>query len=206
MVSVANADTFLYQGPSSITGTATIHLSGVPGSTVDLTVYTGENNFTFGSDPQTYGYCVDLQAEAGNGNATKTDTSTINGGLTIGYLLNKYAPLFHATGNKQGATALQLAIWDLEYESGSSMQAPPAYSIDLTGGHFTATNIKVDGSSYDPSSYLALFNADIGNTDLATRYAGASGSIQSFASPVPEPATIAALAIGAAGLLRRRRR
>jgi len=206
-VSAVYADSFLYQGPGPITGTATVHLSGVPGSAVNETVYTGENWFTFGTDPKTYGYCVDLQSNAGNGTATRTDTSTITGGGSIGYLINKYAPIFHATGNKQGAAALQLAIWDLEYETpAGDMQPAAAYAIDMNSGHFTASNFKVDGVTFDPSSYLTTFSSELSNSEFATRYAGLNGSIQSFAAPVPEPTTIAALAIGAMGMLRRRRR
>lgn len=206
-VSAVYADSFLYQGAGPVNGTATIHLSGVPGSTVNETVYTGENWFTFGSELKTYGYCVDLQANAGNGTATKTDTSTITAGGSIGFLVNKYAPIFHATADKKGATALQLAIWDLEYDTAAGdIMASSLYNINIGSGHFTASNIKVDGSSFDPTSYFATFNADLGNSAFATRYAGINGSIQSFAAPVPEPTTIAALAVGAMGVLRRRRR
>lgn len=208
-VAFASADSFLYQGPGAAKGTATVHLSGVPGNTVDLTVYIGENLFTYGLEAQNYGYCVDLQSAAGNGQATKGDTSNLTGGGAIGYLLNKYAPTFHTTTNKQGAAALQLAIWDLLYENDpGNFQVTNGYNFTMNSGHFTATNIKIDGSSYDPTAYLAMFQADLGQNGTATVYRGAAGSIQSFASPnpVPEPATLAALAVGAAGMLRRRKR
>ena len=205
----ASADTFLYQGMAPNHGTAKIHLSGSVGS-YDGNVYIGENKFTYGSEPQTYGYCVDILHAAGNGQAFKSDTGSLNGGATIGYLLQKYAPTFHDNVDKKGSAALQLAIWDILYEAPTgNIQATTAYSINLNAGNFKADTIKVDGSTFDPSTYFAMFNADLGGSAITTRFEGHTGtSMQSFASaaPVPEPATLAALAVGAVGLLRRRKR
>jgi hypothetical protein len=200
---VSQADTFTYLGPNSTHGQAHVTLSGVPGPTVNMTVITGENRFKYGSEAERYGYCVDLQSMAGNGGATKTNTLSLNAGLTIGHLLHAYAPTIHATGDKHGATALQLAIWDLLYDSADGNMVQNTHQISLTGGNFKANNIKVNGVAFDPTAYFNMFESGFNEWGVGDVYSGA-GSIQSFAT-VPEPASIAALAVGAAALLRRRK-
>ena len=199
-----HAETFTYLGPNSTHGQAHITLSGVPGSPVNLTVITGENMFKYGFEAATYGYCVDLQAMAGNGSAWKGSTASLNAGQTIGHLLQEYAPQIHATGDKYGATALQLAIWDLLYDTPTGPSAQNNQAISLTSGHFKADNIKVNGVAFDPSAYFAAFQSGFDESGLADVYHGTNQSIQSFAA-VPEPASIAALAVGAAAQLRRRK-
>ncbi|MBC8064067.1 MAG: PEP-CTERM sorting domain-containing protein [Chlorobia bacterium] len=199
-----NAQSFQFLGAGAAHGQAHIQLSGVPGSPVDLNVLAGENNFQFGTDPQTYGYCVDLQAMAGNGPATKTDTSLLNAGFTIGYLLQTYAPVYHASVDKHGATALQLAIWDLLYDSPTGPNAPNNLTFNMGLGNFKADTIKVNGVAFDPTPYFTTFQSSLNGSDLATLYKSNSGSIQSFAA-VPEPASLIALALGGAALLRRRK-
>ena len=197
------ADTFTYLGPNSTHGQAHITLSGVPGSGVNLTVITGENRFKYGSEAERYGYCVDLQSMAGNGGATKTNTLSLNAGLTIGHLLQAYAPTIHSTGDKYGATALQLAIWDLLYDSTDGQMVQNSHQLNLASGHFKADNIKVNGVAFDPTSYFNMFESGFNESGIGDVYNGAS-SIQSFAT-VPEPASMAALFVGAAALLRRRK-
>jgi len=204
--SSAFADTFLYQG-QSLYGTAKIDLLNVQGPDIDgQTVKVGESLFKYGNEAQTYGYCVDLQADAGDGTATKSTTAGLPGGLTIGFLLNTYAPVYHAAGDKKGAMALQLAIWDILYETNDNQDlASNGFQFNMNSGHFRAQNFKVNNNSFDPSSYFTAFQSSLGGSAAATYYDMTGCGGQSFASPVPEPATLAVLGAGALGLLRRRK-
>jgi len=200
---ISQAETFTYLGPNSTHGQAHITLSGVPGPGVNLTVITGENRFKYGSETEKYGYCVDLQAMAGNGGASKTTTASLNAGMTIGHLLQEFAPQIHASGDKYGATAMQLAIWDLLYDTPTGPMALDTQTISLTAGHFKADNVMVNGVAFDPTPYFHMFQSGFNESGIGDVYNGA-GSIQSFAT-VPEPTSVAALAVGAFALRRRRK-
>jgi hypothetical protein len=185
--------------------TVTIALNG--GS---LDVYSGPQTATFGADTFE-GYCVDLLHE--NYPPVTFDVAPVaaagalNNGARIAQLLNRYAGT--VTTAEQGS-ALQLAIWDVLVDGGDG----------LGNGTFQASNVSVGAGSF-VSTYLS--DALVGVSTVATYYQptshGPNGDLyqgiigpggghipNDGPDPVPEPTSMAALGLGALGLLRRRAR
>lgn len=164
---------------------------------LQLTTSTGTTNF--------YGYCVDISVFIPDNNPHGVqilDTNSLSpNGPGIGYRVNTFAPGIRATGSDNEAAALQIAFWELLYETGGT--------YDITAGNYRAR--KQDGSPLEAEvvtkaqQYLAAAGSSVApyyKSDL-----GPNGPLsQSFVAPVPEPTTIAALGIGLAALLRKRGR
>jgi len=140
-------------------------------------------------------FCVDFDKR--NSIPTTYDVSVLNetsisNGALVGKVFNKFSS--YATNAE--AAALQLAIWDAVYDGGDG----------LTAGSFKSSNFQTE--------VAAIFAADFtGVSSRITYYAptshGQNGDLYQgmiTGAPVPEPATMAVLAIGAGALLRRRRR
>lgn len=172
------------------------------------TVFAGELRLNLETAPSVdeivVGYCADPRTYmlGSAWDLTITDSSVIpTVGARLGHIVNTYAPSLLLNGDDDGAMALQVAIWEILVETSAT--------YDVTDGLFQAK--KSDGNAFSAGE-LALINgilADNGS-GVATYYqsalngAGAPKS-QSILAPVPEPATIGVLAIGAAALLRKRR-
>jgi hypothetical protein len=143
---------------------------------------------------------------SGNYSATITDSSAITPhGLKIGHLINTHAPAIFAMSNgaakNDKALALQLAVWELIVET--------APTFDLTAGDFRAKEMDNDPLN---STILTLANGYLSEngSGLAKFYKSAvngSGAAvsQSMLTPVPEPATLGALAIGTLAFIRKRK-
>lgn len=149
------------------------------------------------------GYCVDAKHTAKDGYQSyyvKT-TDDLNAEETgankkIGYLLNTYAPGIHTD---KDAMAMQLAIWELLYD------AMP-YNVGTGQGQFSLKSI----SGYSDQQTQAVIDKanQLAGTDgngTATYFKSKKSHNQSFAAPVPEPASLAVLGVGALALLRRRK-
>lgn len=148
------------------------------------------------------GYCVDATITVSNNTwgvqILNTDSLNPNG-ARIANAVNTKA--FQVNNNAK-ATALQLVIWELLYETSGN--------FDITEGVFRAT--KTDGTQLsstvinEANTILALQGTSVAPYYLADLN-GNTRSSQSFVAPVPEPATLTALGLfGLAAMARRRRR
>jgi len=172
------------------------------------TVFAGELRLKLETAPSideiVVGYCADPRTNM-SGSAwglTITDSSVIPSvGARLGHIVNSYAPALLANGDDDGAMALQVAIWEILVETSAT--------YDVTDGLFRAK--KSDGNAFDAGE-LALINGILNDNGSGTAkyYQSALNGAgnpksQSILAPVPEPATIGVLAVGAAALLRKRR-
>ncbi|MBX3118289.1 MAG: PEP-CTERM sorting domain-containing protein [Fimbriimonadaceae bacterium] len=142
--------------------------------------------------------CGDLTTQqTGNGpwNVTKALTSTQGPKFTkAGQMVTQFYG--DALTNNTKAAALQLAIWEILHETSGT--------FDLTSGA-----VKLDSTTSNYASLIA--NANSYETAAspagdAWRYISTDGGFQGQMSPVPEPASLAALGVGAIALLRRRKK
>lgn len=142
-------------------------------------------------------YCVDLDHWGSLPAKYQVNSSPINA-LTYGsraaYLYNTYSG---QANSKTKAAALQLAIWDVITDNGDG----------LDGGQFKAKNISTEMKNLASS----LLTDSSGKSGLAVLFSavdhGPNCDInQNFMGPVPEPATMAVLGLGVAGILRRRKK
>lgn len=154
-------------------------------------------------------FCADPTVSMADGHfgVTRTDSSFRGTkGLHAGYLVNKYAPgIFTGGGsgaNRDQAFALQVALWEVLTESTGS--------YNVASGSFRVKNS--DGTALT-SSQKELINTYINDfgQQAATYYKAAVNNIgkpcsQSVITPVPEPASMTALALGFGAILRRRRK
>jgi len=157
--------------------------------------FSGAQSGNYNGGPSATLFCVDFDKH--NSIPTSydvsvlTETSLSNGAL-VGKVFNKFS---NFTTNAEAA-ALQLAIWDAVYDGGDGLAA----------GSFKSSSFQ--------SEVAAIFAADFtGVSSHITYYAptshGPNGDLYQgmiTGAPVPEPATMAVLALGAGALLRRRRR
>lgn len=140
--------------------------------------------------------CADLTHFLdGNGHAYTTSlTPADNSGLArAGAIVSQY---FNAADDPTKAAGLQLAVWEALYDNGNSFN---------TGGRFHAGAEFGDWATVGTAAHYAsqYYSASGGRAVLAST--GVNGG-QSQMAPVPEPASLAALGVGAFGLLRRRAR
>lgn len=96
------------------------------------------------------------------------------------------------TDNKK-AMGLQLAVWEALYDGGGSYSS-------MTG------NFKTTGLDATASSWAATYYSAYLEPGQAYFYSSTAAGSQDQLTPVPEPATMAGLAIGALALARRRRK
>ncbi|MGE3507316.1 MAG: PEP-CTERM sorting domain-containing protein [Vicinamibacterales bacterium] len=170
-------------------------------------VYAGELNWSWmgaapsGFTQSFYSYCVDLLnyvqdpqvVTIGTTSALTGSPHAANGGAAAAWLFNTYASAVHAAGSAVQAAALQVAMWEVLYDS-TAILGSGNVILNTTGAIMSQANAylaALAGSSYQGSSATVLFTSN-GQDQITSR--------------VPEPATVMLLGAGLLLALSFRRR
>lgn len=192
VISAAQAGTMTFNGVDNWTSVVTIggtHYSG--------NVYAGLLKFDESSLGTLKTFCVDLDHAISSGQSWPDsiwETSTY-GVAGVQYAGNLIAADYAQVDSKAKAVGLQLAIWEARYDDINNPNP------DFDNGEFTASGMS--------SGALAAANSfwqDRLTPGNALLIRNENGHGQDQLTPVPEPASLAAIGIGFAALLRRRRR
>lgn len=179
----------------SLTGAQTAGINGVR---------TGGTTTLLPGAPYAFNaYCVEVTEHISGGSQTHTDVSNLLGSTTvtggvffdavrttrIEKLWGTYFPTI--AGNANRSAAFQLAQWEICFDTDMNLAG---------GGTFTSS---------DSVAALAQSFLDGISNGSATQRQGmillSGEGIQDQVTPVPEPASMTALALGAAAMLRRRK-
>jgi len=159
-------------------------------------VYIGKLLFQDGSN-QVATVCADLGSLL-DGNSHPYSVSNTDPTLetNLSWAGNIVAADFNNATDVQSGAALQLAVWSALYNGGDTFNA--------NGAGFS-----VSGMSDSVLSQAAVYYSDLDVQGVATYYntpSGFGGQSQLTVSPATEPVSMAALGIGIAGLIARRRK
>jgi len=173
-----------------------------------------------------YTYCVDLKADETDhqGIAVRTTDemtgSTPNVGQKAAWLFNTYAAAIHddySAASKSRAAGLQLAIWEVLYDTPSQNTIYEVDGSKAGKGNFYATGLYTSaaaisyGNLYLQSllgtgtSYLSADATWLDSDNAKYGMTGGPGQDQ-IASSVPEPGTLVLLAAGLLGIAGTRRK
>ncbi len=142
-------------------------------------------------------YCADLTAALNmNSNPYTSGIVDTTGNTGMGLAAKIMSTSFSEFANADQQAGLQLAIWEAIYDNGASFNAG-------NGNFSVVSGVNANSLAFASSYYNAGKNSGaVSNVELFTAQ-GAGG--QSQLHVVPEPASMAALGLGALGLIRRRR-
>ncbi|HTQ09012.1 MAG TPA: PEP-CTERM sorting domain-containing protein [Fimbriimonadaceae bacterium] len=191
---LAGAGTMTFNGMDSLSESITIGGAHYNGS-----VNAGLMDFTESSLGDIRTFCVDLDHVISNGQTwpdTLWDSSTypMAGIELAGNLVD--ADFANVTTADE-AVGLQVDIWKARYDG------PAGSTPDFTTGNFTASGL-TSGALAAANTYWQDRNT-VGSA-VYIRSEDGAGQDQMTVNPVPEPASIGALVIGALTLLRRSRK
>ncbi len=146
-------------------------------------------------DENYLGYCVDIYQYAGDAHVTELAPSdVVPGGVQAAFLFETYGD---AVSNGRQAAAIQIAIWEVLYETADSYDI--RHGAFKAGGNNQVTNLAqvlLDSVpvSYDPSPTTIFL------------YSESKQDMMISGGEIPEPGTMALLSIGGAMTVIRRRR
>jgi len=166
-----------------------------------LNVYAGALQTRLDGGAAFDAYCVDLthfDYLPANYEVSVDTTQSLTNGDRIGKLYNTYASQVHS--GDSGA-ALQLAIWDVLVDGGDGLNTGNFKASGYSNDAFTQFSAMLadplSGANPTASYYQAANHDNNLNQNLIGPYQGSA--------PVPEPASMAVLGLGALGVLRRRK-
>jgi hypothetical protein len=177
----------------------------------DVRAWAGELTWTWGgapagSDPF-YSYCVDLrnneinqqivEVKSTDGLLTDSMVSTPYAAQKAAWLFNTFRGLAHESSTGANAAGLQLAIWEVLFDTGASLTTGDGFRVTaastqaLAAGAWYLDELAKAGDAYKTASAVWLdARSGYGQDQITT----------------PEPATLMLLGTGFAALTVRRRR
>lgn len=179
-----------HTGSNSATSVMYSYLGGGPVTTNAAPFFASVGGFDF------IAYCVDLSQGAAVNTDYQADRQSILSVLpgTVGERLSYIYNNHHNAGlTIEQQTAVQVALWEVRYDS----------SFNLDSGNFKAMAI----NSTVKANAQAILNDVLNPTGPIGNayYYESQINSQDLMGPVPEPASLAALGLGAMALIRKRR-